>query len=70
MCRYAEHGCPFTLVCADCDAGDEITSFDQALAEGWSRIDFAPDLPMANYVGLCPDCRTERDEATRFTLNE
>jgi hypothetical protein len=36
MCREAEHGCPFTLTCADCDAGDEISSFDQALVEGWS----------------------------------
>jgi uncharacterized protein (UPF0264 family) len=60
MCRYAEHGSPFTLVCADCDAGCDVASFDQALADGWSRIEFAPDLPMANYVGLCPACREER----------
>ena len=59
MCREAEHGCPFTLVCTDCDAGSEISSYDQALSEGWQRIDFAPDLPMANYVGLCPDCWAE-----------
>jgi hypothetical protein len=35
----------------------DIESNDQAMAEGWTGIDYAPDLPMANFVGLCPDCR-------------
>jgi hypothetical protein len=35
----------------------EIESFDHATAEGWSGIDYAPDLPMANFIGLCPECR-------------
>jgi hypothetical protein len=48
---------PFTLVCRDCDAGMCIESQDQAVAEGWAEIDYAPDLPMANFVGLCPDCQ-------------
>jgi hypothetical protein len=47
---------PFTLVCRECDAGMGIESHDQAVADGWTAIDYAPDLPMANYVGLCPDC--------------
>ena len=47
----------FSLVCSECDAGSDIESLDHAAAEGWSEIDYAPDLPMANYVGLCPDCR-------------
>jgi hypothetical protein len=47
----------FTLVCAECDAGDHISSYEQALAEGWTRISYAPDSPMANYVGMCPVCR-------------
>ncbi len=48
---------PFSLVCSECDAGTDIETHDQAVAEGWSDIDYAPDLPMANFVGLCPDCR-------------
>jgi hypothetical protein len=36
-----------------------IRNYEQAMAEGWSDIDYAPDLPMANYLGLCPDCREE-----------
>jgi hypothetical protein len=48
---------PFSLVCSECDAGTNIESNDQAIAEGWTEIDYAPDLPMANFVGLCPDCR-------------
>jgi hypothetical protein len=48
---------PFSLVCRECDAGVDIDSYEQALAAGWSEIDYAPDLPMANFVGLCPDCR-------------
>jgi hypothetical protein len=48
---------PFSLVCSDCDAGMEIRKYDQALAEGWTNVDYAPDLPMANFIGLCPECR-------------
>jgi hypothetical protein len=48
---------PFTLVCQECDAGMDIQSHEHALAEGWTDIDYAPDVPMANYVGLCPDCQ-------------
>ena len=48
---------PFTLVCQECDAGMDIHSHEQALAAGWTDIDYAPDMPMANYVGLCPECQ-------------
>jgi hypothetical protein len=61
---------PFTLVCADCDAGMDITSREQALAAGWSDITFAPDLPMANYVGLCPSCRTAQERADQAAREE
>lgn len=48
---------PFSLVCSECDAGMNIESLEQATTEGWTEIDYAPDLPMANFIGLCPDCR-------------
>jgi hypothetical protein len=35
----------------------EIDSYEQALDGGWSEISYEPDLPMANFLGLCPDCR-------------
>jgi hypothetical protein len=47
----------FSLVCYDCDAGMNVGSEQQAVSEGWSDIDYAPNLPQANYVGLCPDCK-------------
>ncbi len=47
---------PFSLVCETCDAGMEIESYEQAVAEGWTGIEYDPDLPQANFVGLCPDC--------------
>jgi hypothetical protein len=50
---------PFSLVCSECDAGTNIQSHDQAIAEGWADIDYAPDLPMANFIGVCPDCREQ-----------
>jgi hypothetical protein len=56
-----EEGYEFSLVCFDCDAGMHIDSREQALNEGWSDIEFAPDLSNANYLGLCPDCRTRQD---------
>ena len=52
---------PFSLVCSECDAGTNIVSHDQAIAEGWTEIDYAPDLPMANFIGLCPECGREED---------
>lgn len=55
---------PFTLVCAECDAGTEIQSKVEALACGWISITYAPDLPMANFVGLCPECRRDELDST------
>jgi len=51
------HESPFSLVCACCDAGMEIESPQQARLAGWTRLQSAPDLPMANWLGVCPDCR-------------
>jgi hypothetical protein len=48
---------PFSLVCRECDAGMDMRSSDQSLAAGWCEIDYTPELPMANFAGLCPDCR-------------
>jgi len=55
---------PFSLVCQSCDAGIGIESFEAALAAGWTEVCFDPDLPMANFIGLCPECRQweERQE--------
>ncbi len=51
----------FSLVCEDCDAGSDLATMEDALAAGWTDIDYAPDLPMANFCGLCPDCQGERE---------
>jgi hypothetical protein len=61
--RYLPADVSFSLVRSDCDAGMDIRSSDQALAEGWTNIQFAPDLPMANYLELCPECRKAQDRA-------
>jgi hypothetical protein len=50
---------PFSLTCSECDAGTDVANYEQAIAEGWVWIDYAPDLPMANFIGLCPDCREQ-----------
>ncbi len=49
---------PFTLVCAECDV-DGPDSHEQAIAEGWKRIAYTPDLLSCNFVGLCPKCAGE-----------
>lgn len=49
----------FSLVCENCDSGTGIESSAAAIAAGWTGIQFAPDLPMANFIGLCPACRAE-----------
>jgi hypothetical protein len=48
---------PFSLVCYECDAGEGIASEEEAMAEGWTEIEFARHLPQANFIGMCPDCR-------------
>jgi hypothetical protein len=53
---------PFSLVCERCDAGMDIGSYEEAEAQGWHFVQYAPDLPMANYVGLCPTCRRAEEE--------
>ncbi len=51
----------FSLVCRHCDAGGEIETEEDAIAEGWSEIEPAYALPQANYCGLCPDCLKVED---------
>jgi hypothetical protein len=53
---------PFSLTCEGCDAGMEIGSYDEAIVSGWTEIVFAPDLMLANYLGLCPECRRRQEE--------
>lgn len=64
MCLNASDNVPFSLVCSECDAGMHLDSKEEALADGWTEIEFAPDLPMANFIGLCPVCRREEEERT------
>lgn len=59
--RMVRPGTEFSLICQRCDAGAEILTYRQALAEGWIEIDYAPDLPMANFLGVCPECRQSLD---------
>ncbi|MEX2170726.1 MAG: hypothetical protein WD851_15525 [Pirellulales bacterium] len=47
----------FSLVCERCDAGMEVETYEQALDEAWTNISYEPELSMANFLGLCPDCR-------------
>ncbi len=47
---------PFSLTCCECDAGTEVGSHPEAVALGWTDIGYEPDLPMANFIGLCPEC--------------
>jgi hypothetical protein len=53
---------PFSLACEGCDGGMEIGSYEEAIAAGWTDICYAPDLSMANFLGLRPDCRRRQEE--------
>ena len=49
---------PFIMMCAcdcGCDAGMEIESARQAVAEGWTEIQ-PHDGHSWNYLGVCPEC--------------
>jgi hypothetical protein len=60
----------FSLVCEQCDAGSNVPSYDAAIIDGWTEIEYRPDLPMANYCGLCPDCRRNRQLAEQIERSE
>jgi hypothetical protein len=53
---------PFgSIVCMFCDAGSEIESLQQAIDEGWIKIDPTVDIPGATHAGVCPACRQKQD---------
>ena len=60
---------PFTLTCVDCDAGTDVKSMVEAAKSGWSSIEETSDLMEANYIGLCPDCRRDREEEARNAVS-
>lgn len=55
---------PFSLTCASCEAGEHLSSPEDAIAEGWTEIEdvFHLDWAEAYYCGVCPRCRKEFDE--------
>lgn len=54
---------PFvSITCAYCDAGQDIESLEQAIDEGWTRIDPEVDIPTATHIGVCHQCRCADDD--------
>jgi hypothetical protein len=49
----------FSLTCQYCDAGTNVTSREQAEAEGWTEIEDDRGGWSWNYLGVCPDCLAE-----------
>ena len=45
----------FSLMCTDCDAGEEHATYDEAFQAGWKDIDYH-DGPCWNFLGTCKDC--------------
>ena len=52
---------PFSVSCTDCDI-DSPFSYDEALRDGWTGIEFFPQGIAENYLGLCPECRKREEE--------
>jgi hypothetical protein len=50
---------PFTLQCVECDAGMDIESPEQAIADGWTEIEEDFDGLSWNYLGRCPEHQVE-----------
>jgi hypothetical protein len=49
---------PFSLACTSCDRGAPDT-YAEAIAEGWTDIQFDGTGLSWNYLGACPCCREE-----------
>ncbi|MCA9078013.1 MAG: hypothetical protein R3C02_26335 [Planctomycetaceae bacterium] len=59
---------PFTISCIECDM-DSPETYDQAVADGWTQIQFYPQGSSENYLGICPVCRAE-EERTEALLRQ
>jgi hypothetical protein len=46
----------FSLTCKFCDGGEGYGNEEEAMDDGWSKI-IIHDLPMADFMGLCPEHR-------------
>ena len=46
---------PFSLSCVDCDC-DSPDTLEEALAAGWTDIQYTPDGLAENFLGYCPEC--------------
>lgn len=52
---------PFVLSCHDCDAGDGIDSWKEAILQGW--IDLVEDDGLSwTWLGVCPECLTQLEQ--------
>lgn len=51
---------PFSLSCVDCDC-DSPDSLEEALAAGWTDIQYTPDGLAENFLGYCPEHARLRD---------
>lgn len=45
---------PFSISCYECDC-DTPDSLDEALAAGWTAIEYTPDGLAENFLGFCPE---------------
>lgn len=52
---------PFVVACYECDC-DSPDSYEQAIAEGWTEIEYAPDGFSSNFYGYCPEHRLDELE--------
>ena len=52
-------GVPFSLSCCECDAGSPAT-YAEAVDQGWTNIEFAPEGLAENFLGLCPEHSLDR----------
>jgi hypothetical protein len=51
---------PFSLACCDCDC-DSPDSLEEALAAGWTDIQYDPGGSSWNFLGMCPEHSEEEE---------
>jgi hypothetical protein len=50
------------MSCIHCDAGQDIDSLEDAIDEGWYKIEPTVDMQNTTHIGLCPECRRKQDD--------
>lgn len=52
-----------TMECQDCIESYHDSGIASAIRDGWAEIEWLPESPRANYLGICPECKNQVEQS-------